>query len=99
MQSQNKEEQEIFESLILGGLIGAALGTLLTAKKEGGLLGAIAGAAILGTFKANARAVEGDVPVLVEEGNVIYEITSKGRKIFKKVPKSERKVPSQFKLR
>jgi len=92
-------DKDIFESMILGGLIGAALGTLLTNKKDGGALGALAGSVILASYKANELAQKSSVPVLVEENNIIYEVNSKGdKKFIKRIPKRKTYLPDHFKL-
>lgn len=96
------KDEEIIESLVLGGIVGAVLGALISNKKDGSgaLTGALAGAAILGTFKANERAQKSNTPILVEEDNVIYEINSKGeKKIFKEIPRSGKIVPRNYKLK
>jgi len=49
---KEKEDDEILESLILGGIIGAGLGTLLS-KEKGTVIGAVAGVAVLASYKAN----------------------------------------------
>ena len=97
----NKKDDQIIESLIAGGFIGAVLGALLTKKsKSGGLLGAIAGAALLATFKANEKARNLDFPILIKENNIIYEHRSDGTKhIVKIIEKSTKKVPEYFKLK
>lgn len=99
----SRKDDEIIESLIAGGLIGAALATLLSNKKNAGenaLLGAIAGAAILASFKANQNAKKTEIPIVVEEDDAIYEITTEGkRKLIKQLPKSRRKVQKKFTLK
>ena len=59
-----KNDEEIMESLIAGGLIGAALGALLS-KNNGDqtMLGALAVATILATFKANEKAMKMNIPM------------------------------------
>ncbi len=96
-----KKDVEIFESLLAGGLIGAALGALLSKSKgDGALLGALAGAAILATFKANEQAQKTNVPVYVEQDGSLYEIQPGGNKIFiKTIEKSNVKLPKHFKLK
>lgn len=94
-------DEEIVESLIAGGVIGAALGALLSKNKEGGtILGAIAGAAILATFKANEAAKKTKIPMFIEEDDALYEIKADGSKRFvKNIEKSGRQLPKTFKLR
>lgn len=95
-----KKDEEILQSLIAGGLIGAALGTLLSKDNDDTTLGAIAGAAILATLKANENAQKTNVPVYVEEQGSLYEINSNGEKRFiKTINKSAKKVPEHFKLK
>jgi len=84
---KEKEDDEILESLILGGIIGAGLGTLLS-KEKGTVIGAVAGAAVLASYKANLKAKKTNLPVFVMEDGVIYSVTSKGkRKLIKKIEK------------
>jgi outer membrane lipoprotein SlyB len=96
-----KNDDEIVESLIAGGIIGAALGALLSKKNgEGSILGAIAGAAILATFKANEKARQTHVSMLVEENNALYEIKADGSKHFiRNIEKPTQQLPSNFKLK
>lgn len=96
------QDDELIGKMIGGGLIGSALGALLSDKKnkeDGILLGAILGAIVSGSFVANQRASQGDVPVLVEEGNEIYEITSKDKRLVKTLPKNEVEIPLRFRLK
>ena len=96
----NKDE-EIFDSLIEGGIIGAALGALLAKSKlDGAILGAMAGAAILATYKASEQAKETNLPILIEEDGNLYEIEPNGNKKFlKAIKKSTIKVNEHFKLK
>ncbi len=78
-------DDEIIGSLIAGGIIGAALGSLLSEKNSAGentFLGALAGAAIVATYKANQNAQKTNVPVYVEENGSLYEQTTNGEKRF-----------------
>ncbi len=94
------KDDEIVESLIAGGVIGAALGALLSKnKEEGGIIGAMAGAAILATFKANEKSMQTNLPMYVEENNNLYEIEPGGNKKFIRIiKKSKVKLPENFKL-
>jgi hypothetical protein len=96
-----KNDEEIFESLIAGGLIGAALGALLSKNKgDGATLGALAGAAILATFKANEKAMQMNMPMYVEEDGKLYQIQSGGlKKFIRKIDKPSVKLQEHFKLK
>jgi hypothetical protein len=93
-------DDEILESLIAGGLIGAALGALVSKnKKEGAELGAIAGAAILATYKASLKAREMQIPMYVEENGDLLQIQKDGTKKFiRKIEKPTIKLDKHFKL-
>ena len=95
-----KEENTIIESLVKGGLIGAAMGALLSKDKEdGAVLGAILGAAVSATLKANEEAKKTNLPVYVEEEGNLYEIDAMGNKRFiRTIKKSNKQWPDQFKL-
>jgi uncharacterized membrane protein YebE (DUF533 family) len=96
-----QNDDEILQSLIVGGTIGAALAALLSnGKKETTRIGALAGAAILATLRANENAKKTNVPVYIEENNIIYEVNSKGEKKFiKMIEKSTHPVPLHYKLK
>lgn len=96
-----KEENTTIDSLIKGGLIGAALGALLSKdKEEGAVMGALLGAAISATLKASEEARKTNVPVYVEEDGMLYEISPDGKKRFiKKIIKPADELPEQFKLK
>ena len=96
-----KNDDEIVESLIVGGLIGTALGALLAKNKgEGALLGALAGAAIIATYKASERARLTNIPMYTEEKGSLYQIQKDGSKKFiRKIEKPAVKLKEQFKLK
>ena len=91
-------DQEIFKEAVKGGLIGAGLGLLLAGNNRSVGIGALAGAVLLATLKANENAVKSNVPVLVEEDGVIYEMGANGRKFIKRIEKLTLNIPSHFKL-
>lgn len=96
-----KNDDEIIESLIAGGLIGAALGALLSKRKgDGATLGALIGAAILGTFKANEKANETHVPMVIEENGKLYRINADGsRQFLRDIEKPSIRLQENFKLK
>ena len=96
-----KNDDEIIESLIAGGIIGAALGVLLSKnKEEGAALGALIGSAILGTYKANEKAKETHVPMVIEENGKLYQINADGSITFlRDIEKPKIKLQKQFKLK
>ena len=95
-----ENEKDIIEQAVIGGLIGAGLGLLLSGNKKDVGVGVLAGAAFFAALKANEVALKSNVPVLVEEKGVIYEMNSKGEKKFiKRIEKLPYKVPSHFKLK
>jgi outer membrane lipoprotein SlyB len=92
------QNEEIIQSAIIGGLIGASLGALIN-KKDGGAIGALAGAVLLATVKANENAKKTNVPVLIKENDSIYEINANGEKRFiKTIQHFKRNIPQTFKL-
>ena len=99
--SMSTKEKELIESLVAGGLIGSTLGFLLSKEKSAGtLVGAIAGAALFASYRANEQAKKTEVSLVVEEDNVIYQIQKDGtRKILKTIPKSEKTLPKRFILK
>jgi hypothetical protein len=93
-------DEEIFESLLTGGVIGAALGALLSNKSEGAGIGALAGAAILATYKANEQARKTNVPLYIEQDGKLYELQpGGGKKFIRNIQKQGNKLPSHFRLK
>ena len=98
-----KSDEEIIKSLIVGGLIGAELGAVLSTKKNMGddlALGALATAVILATYKANEKAMQTKVPLYVEDAGNLYKIESDGvKKFIRKIDKPIIKLQTHFKLK
>lgn len=96
-----KSDEQLLESLIAGGVIGAALGALLSKDKEqGATVGALAGAAIVATFRANEEAKKTNVPVMIEENGKLFVWHPDGRKEFiKDIPRKPFLKGDKFKLR
>jgi outer membrane lipoprotein SlyB len=95
-----KKESDIIESLIVGGVIGASLGALLSKKGAGAVVGGIAGAAILASTKAYENAKKTEIPLIVEEDNALYKIYADGTKEFiKHIPPASQKLPKKFTLK
>jgi hypothetical protein len=95
-----KNDIEIIESLIEGGLIGATLGAIWSKKKgKGAKLGALAGAAILATYNANLAAKKTKLPLVFEENGSIYELQSNGvTRLIRTLEKSNIKLERKFSL-
>ena len=95
--SSNKNE--IIENALAGGVIGAALGALLTGKSKGALASAIVGAAIGASIKALREARKTNIPVLYEDNRVIYRLYPNGdREFVKNLEKQEIEIPQKFSL-
>jgi len=98
-----ENDKQIINNLIAGGLVGAALGALLSDENKSGnnaVLGAIAGAAIVATFRANEEAKKSNLPMVLEEDGSLYEVYPNGdRRLLKKIEKPQIKIPSKFNLR
>lgn len=91
----------IIKSLIAAGLIGGALGALLSKnKEEETTLGAIAGAVILATYKANKEAQKTNLPMYIEEEGKLFEIQPGGDKRFvKNINKPDVQLSEYFQLK
>lgn len=98
----SRKDKDIFESLIVGGILGASLGALISKSNRGEstVLGALAGAAILASVKANEDAKRTNIPLILEEDNVLYEVFPDGsKKIIKHLPVSRKRLPAKFTLK
>ncbi|TAF78140.1 MAG: hypothetical protein EAZ53_00010 [Bacteroidetes bacterium] len=90
------EDKEIIEKLVLGGVIGAAMGALATENSKGAIIGAIAGAAIVSSYHASQRAKESDLPRMLVENNQLFEVHKSGERIFIKDLPPYVKVPRKL---
>lgn len=95
----NQEDKEIIDKLVAGGLIGAALGALATENTKGATIGALAGAAILGSYHAIERAKKSSIPLMMVEDDKLYEVSKDGQKKFIKNVPPRVKVPSKMILK
>ena len=96
-----KNDNEIVQSLIAGGVVGASLGALLISNTEQNTpLGTLASAAILATFKANEAAKKTNISMLFEEDGFLYQTQSGGiKQRIKKIVKPAIKLQDHFKLK
>lgn len=95
-----KSEEEIIESLIARGLIGAGIVALMSNGKDDVAIGSIISAAILGTYKANQKAEDTRVTRVFEEDGALYEVDSQGTKTFiKALEKPQIYLSQNFKLK
>lgn len=96
-----KKQDNTIESLVAGGLIGAALGTWLAKdKEEGAVIGALLGAVFSATHEANKQALKTHEPVLIAENNNLYRVLPGGEKQFiKALPKITPRLGKHFKLK
>lgn len=94
-----KNKYEIIEGALAGGIIGVALGSLLTGKSRGALASFIVGAAIGASLKALKEAKKTNIPVLYEEDGVIYKLHPNGkRKFVKNLEQQKVEIPLNFTL-
>ena len=94
-------QDKTLDSLVSGGLIGSALGLLLSKdKEEGMIIGGLLGAVITATMKANQEARKTNIPVYIKEKGKIFAIDISGNKKFiKNIEKSTESFSGQFKLK
>ncbi|MCU0321302.1 MAG: glycine zipper 2TM domain-containing protein [Chitinophagaceae bacterium] len=92
--------ENTIETLVTGGVLGAAIGALLSKdKEEGAVIGALLGAAFAATAKASDDAKKTNIPQLIEENGKLYELNALGEKRFiKELKKTTHQLPEQFKL-
>lgn len=98
----NRSEEELIQSLITGGIVGGALGALFSDeenRKENATLLAIAGAAILASYKASQRAKETNLPVYkIKNGTLIKEHPDGRIEVLKERLDVKNNIPNKFKL-
>ena len=95
-----KNDTELVEAAIVGGLIGAALEALISTSKKNTGLGILAGAVIAASLKANSEALKTNIPLVLEENNILYEVSADGTKrLIRKLPKNSKRIPKNFTLK
>lgn len=89
------EDEKVFESLLLGGIIGASLANILKEDTTVGAI-AIAGAVILATYRASEKAEKSKVPIIKVEKNRLFIIKPDGtKKYVKLLSEKSQKVPAK----
>ena len=68
------------ENAVAGGIVGAALGALLTEKGERTFIAGLVGAAIGASLEALKEAESISTPIMFEENGEIYKQYSNGKK-------------------
>jgi hypothetical protein len=95
-----ENEKEIIDSLVVGGVVGAALGALISNNKERGItIGTIAGAALFATFNAHEKAKRSNLRLVYEEDGIIYEEQNGVKKVLRKIEKPKISVKNRYKLK
>jgi hypothetical protein len=93
-------DREIIEYLVAGGLLGAALGALVSDDNRDAAIGALAGAALVASFRANQRAQATGIPLVIEQDNELIRVYPDGRReLIRKIPRTNAHIPKKFKLR
>jgi len=96
MEEKSRDEQ--ISEYISAGVVGAALGKILTGQNEKAVIAGLVGIAATATynaFKASAK----NSPVLIIDDRKIYEVDSHGnRKFIKHLPRIDSKIPDTFKV-
>lgn len=92
---QSKDE-DLIKSLVEDGLIEASVVDLLSIDEDDNTtIGAIAGAAILATYKASLLAKKSNFPILFEEDDNLVELHPDGTKRIIKALEKDQKLPSR----
>jgi hypothetical protein len=95
-----KSDAEVLNALVADGIIGAALAALITNSKSSRSLGAMARAVLFATLEAHENAKKTNIPLVIVAQNVLYEISADGtRRMLKKIPRTDQRVPKRFRLR
>lgn len=93
-------EKKIIEELIVGGVLGASLGAVISKNKDRGIaIGAIAGAALFATYKAYESAKKANQKIIFEENGVIYEDNNGELIPIKTIEKKTLEVKKSYKLK
>ncbi|MCC5814558.1 MAG: glycine zipper 2TM domain-containing protein [Leptospira sp.] len=97
-----QSDQELLQSLIAGGIVGGVLGAILSDKNdrsENSTIAAIAGAAILASYKASQNAKNTNLPIYKINGeNLVVEHPDGRIEIVKKLNRRNLNIPTKFKI-
>ena len=94
-----KTKNERIENAIAGGLVGAALGAVLTNKSGDTIIAGLVGAAIGASISAMDEANNIPTPIMLEEYGKLYKRYADGRMEFvKDLPRHNQKIPSTFSI-
>ncbi|MCX6350709.1 MAG: glycine zipper 2TM domain-containing protein [Bacteroidetes bacterium] len=94
---KDKTRNQIIEDALAGGLFGAALGALLTNKRNNTLAAVLLGAAIGASVKVLQEAKEYNLSVMIEEDGILYTMHPNGSKEqVMKLKKSGKVIPKSF---
>ncbi len=86
-------------TLIAGGVVGAALGAILTNKPKNLMISAVLGAAVTATYEASQRAKGNQLPILFEDDGILWRREPNGQiKKIKSLPIADRKFDREFYL-
>ncbi len=95
----SKDKNEIVESAIAGGVIGAALGAIITGRSKETLASIIVGAAIGASLTAFKNALKTNIPILFEDNGSIYKLYPNGKVEFIRTIEHEViEIPETFSL-
>lgn|SRR5574343_180535 len=97
MAEESRDEK--IENAIAGGIIGAALGAMLTGKGDRSILAGLVGAAIGASITAREEAKELEQPLLYEDEGTIFRVYPDGhREVVKKLTRRRTNIPRNFRL-
>lgn len=96
--ADNINRSEQISELISAGIVGTALGKILTGKKETSRISGLVGIAVTATYKAFKSSTE-NAPVLIIDNRNVYEVDKHGNRTFiKHLPQLDVEIPESFKI-
>ncbi|MCW3090016.1 MAG: hypothetical protein JWP81_1085 [Ferruginibacter sp.] len=95
-----KNDNDLVEAAIIGGLVGAALEALITKGNKNSGLGILAGAVIAASLKANEAALKTKIPLVLKMDNHLYQVNADGtKKLIRKLPTNKKPIQKRFTLK
>jgi hypothetical protein len=99
MRKLTKSRDQIIESALIGGAVGASLGAILTGESKRTATAMLVGAAIGATIQAKQEAEAYNLSRLVEVDGKIYRIAPNGdKKLIKTITRSKVNIPDTFSI-